>query len=132
MNHRLRGKPSTGDRGSEAALAAAAVRLHAEQQDDCRPLLAALLAEHGAYGWIVMSSAFEADTPDGGHGGGEVGPAQKNCAKSRTPAKAASLGIDTVTSLAPTLLLVANSGTKGEKGSIQTSAASTTIGLGAL
>lgn len=37
----------------------------------------------GPQGWITISSAFDADKPSGGHGGGVVGPTQKNCASTR-------------------------------------------------
>src|SRR5687767_6944516 len=78
---------------------------------------------------MTISSAFDADQPSGGQGGGVVGPTHKNCANNRPPVSAELLGTGRATSLAPMLLLFAVSGTKTTEGSTHSSTPNTGTGL---
>src|SRR5262249_35644335 len=81
-------------------------------------------------GWIVRASASEADSPDAGHGEGEPGPIQPNCANRLRPTDAGTAGIGTGTSHAPTWLLDTIAVATTDAGSIQASTPKTFTGFG--
>ena len=79
--------------------------------------------------WIVIASAFDAETPKGGQGGGDVGPLQTNCALSFWLTSDALFGRGSMKLAAPNALLRAGATRNhGPRGSTQIPAPSTTSG----